>query len=215
VPGSPGRELTSLVPLLAAELNVKRVEFVTTADSLVTLEARPNFRTLGRKFGKETPAAARAVTELTGDSLRAFERGERITVTVGDGDPVVLEPEDLTIVRRASGDLVVQEDGGYFAAIDPTVTDELKGEGLARELVSRIQRMRRDAGLAVSDRVRLALWGDSGVLSAVKVHESWIAQEVLAREVTTGEVEGTYNATATVDLDGHSVGIAITRVENA
>jgi isoleucyl-tRNA synthetase len=214
VPRSHGPMLDQLVPLLATELNVKRVEFATSADRLVTLEAKPNFRSLGKKFGKRTPEAAQEVAKLSGDSLRGFERGEPVAVSAG-GDPVILDAEDLTIVRRASGDLVVKEENGFFAALDPVITDELRAEGLARELVSRVQRMRKEAGLAVSDRIHLWVAGASPVEAAVASHREWIAQEVLARDVTIGEVMGNNNAALQADLDGHAVRVAITKVGNA
>ena len=141
-----------LVGLLANELNVKEVSFLSSADALVTLEAKPNFRSLGKKFGKQTPLAAQAVTALTSEALLAFEKGEPLAISVGN-DAKQLDADDLTIVRRASGKLVVKEAGGYFAAIDATVTPELRTEGLAREIVSRVQRMRKEAGFAVSDRI--------------------------------------------------------------
>jgi len=74
----------------------------------------------------------------------------------------------------------VQAGGGYFAAIDPKITPELRREGLARELISRVQRMRKESGLAVSDRISLVVDGGSDVLEAVKAHQEWIADEVLA-----------------------------------
>jgi isoleucyl-tRNA synthetase len=159
-PNASAESLAPLLPVLASELNVKRVEVATSADALVTLEAKPNFRALGKKFGKRTPLAADAVSQFTSDHLRRFEQGEELVVTV-DGDSHEITADDLTIVRRASGALVVQEEHGYFAAIDPAVTSELRQEGMARELISRVQRMRRDAGLAVSDRIRLGSGGDA------------------------------------------------------
>src|SRR5690606_30618480 len=156
-----------------------------SADALVTLEAKANFRALGKKFGQRTPAAAAAIGALPSDALLALERGEPVTVALdGAQHPVALE--DVTIQRRASGDLVVQEAGGSFAAIDPTLTPALRMEGLARELVSRVQRMRKDEALAVSDRIRVWVSGDDAVREAAAAHRAWIAEEVLARELVIG-----------------------------
>jgi isoleucyl-tRNA synthetase len=205
-------KLQELVPVLATELNVKRVEFVSSGDTLVTLEAKPNFRSLGKKFGSRTPLAAQAVAAFSGDELRAFLREEPLAVSV-DGVSHLLTLDDLTIIRRASGDLVVQEEGGFFAAVDPALTDELKAEGLARELVSRVQRMRKEAGLAVSDRIVLTSKGGPVVHDVLERHGQWIAAEVLAAElVVTNELTGNYDATQTVDLDGVTAQVAITKV---
>ena len=200
-----------LVPLLQGELNVKQVEFAGSADQLVHLEAKANFRTLGKKFGKATPQAAAAVAALGSDALRAFEHGEPLSITV-DGTTRHLDPEDLAIQRRATGDLVVAEAAGYFAAIDPAVSPALRREGLAREVVRGVQRMRKEAGFLVSDRIRLALAGNDEVEAAVREHREWIAGEVLAREVAIGDVQGaSHDAMGEVDLDGSIVRIALTR----
>jgi isoleucyl-tRNA synthetase len=205
--------LAPLLPILASELNVKRVEVATSADALVTLEAKPNFRALGKRFGKQTPLAAEAVSRFTSEHLRAFEHGEPLVVTV-DGDTHQLVADDLTIVRRASGALVVQEEHGFFAAIDPEVTPALRREGMARELISRVQRMRRDAGLAVSDRIRLAIGGDAAVVEAATEHRDWIAGEVLATDVVLGgDVQGNTQARLQVDLDGIRADLALTKDE--
>jgi isoleucyl-tRNA synthetase len=203
-----------LLPLLRAELNVKQVEFASSADALVTLEARPNFRALGKKFGKDTKLAAEAVTRLTSAHLLAFERGEGLGVSVGS-ETHMLDPDDLTIVRRASGDLLVKEGAGFFAALDATVTPELRREGLARELVSRVQNLRKQSGLHVSDRIALRVWGSEEVEEAARAHRAWIAEEVLALDVRVGAAErageGSYHATQAVDLDGHAATVALTR----
>ena len=204
--------LLPLVPLLSAELNVKQVEFASSGDALVTLEARPNFRSLGKRFGKKTPLAAQAVAAFDGDRLRLFLRGEPLVVTV-DGESHELTAEDLTIVRRASGSLVVQEDGGYFAALDPTVTPELRTEGYARELISRVQRMRKEAGLAVSDRIVLAVEGTPEVRAVFESHGDWIAAEVLAAElVVVDDLSSAYEDMHVVDLGGTTAHVAITRI---
>ena len=163
------------------------MEVATSGDALVTLEAKPNFRALGKKFGKQTPLAAEAVSRFTSEhAAPASSRARSCSVTV-DGDTHAITPDDLTIVRRASGELVVQEEHGYFAAIDPAITPSCRQEGMARELISRVQRMRKDAGLAVSDRIvlvdrrrRARCWKRRAT------HREWIASEVLATEVVLG-----------------------------
>ena len=205
------RSFEQLTPLLAAELNVKKVEFATSADALVSLEAKPNFRSLGKRFGKKTPLAAKAVAAFSSDELRAFERGEPLVVSV-DGESHSLIAEDLAILRRSAGALVVQDGGGYFAAIDPEITPELRREGLARELISRVQRMRKESGLAVSDRITLVVGGGPAVVEAVRAHHEWIADEVLATELVVDDESrhGRPDMTA-IDLDGIEARVSITR----
>ncbi|MEP6618408.1 MAG: isoleucine--tRNA ligase [bacterium] len=204
-----------LLHVLAEELNIKCIEIATSGDALVTLEAKPNFRALGKKFGKKTPLAADAVLAFTSDHLRAFENGSELLVTV-DGETHGLDADDVTIVRRASSDLIVEEEHGFFAAIDPTITPILRREGLARELISRVQRMRKDAGLAVSDRIRLSVAGDEEVLEAAREHAAWIADEVLATRVDVGDAGASLEnklARLAVDLDGIHASLALTKEE--
>ena len=216
VPGVPAaatdvrRDVEDLVPLLAGELNVKQVSFLSSADDLVKLEAKANFRSLGKKFGKDTPLAATAVAALHSDALMAFERGEPLAISVGN-ESRVLDPEDLTIIRRASGEMIVKESSGYFAAIDATVTPELRLEGLAREVVSRVQRMRKESGFAVSDRIALAVSSTDEVEAAVRAHEGWIRDEVLALRISIGDKIENSNAAQSADIDGHPASIAIER----
>jgi isoleucyl-tRNA synthetase len=203
--------LKELSPLLAAELNIKKVEFISSADDLVTLKARPNFRSLGKKFGKDTPLAAEAVQALGSEALSEFEAGKPLFVSVGN-ESRELSPEDLTVVRTASGELVVKEEGGYFAALEAVVTHELRLEGLAREVVSRVQRLRKELGFAVSDRITLFVAGGAEIQEAVKAFQKWIADEVLALKVSVGEKIDETHAAHTLDLDGQSVEVALERV---
>jgi isoleucyl-tRNA synthetase len=206
--GARGNEaLAQLIPILARELNVKRVTFAASSDSLVTLTAKPNFRGLGKTFGKNTNEAAAAVRALGTEQLLSLERGEVVRVTAGgETHPVTLD--DLTIERRAAGTYIVEQDGVRFAAIDPTVTDALRAEGIAREVVSRIQRMRKDMGFAVSDRVDLGITGDAAVEAAARTHAEWIGAEVLATNVQVGAGSSTGTE---VDVDGMTVRISLTR----
>jgi isoleucyl-tRNA synthetase len=223
-------EHQTLAPLLRAELNIKAVEWLTSSDSLVTLSAKGNFRTLGKKFAKRTPEAAQAVARLTNDQLRDFEHGRLLEIEVG-GERRPLDPEDVIITHATAGALVVHEGEGYLAAIDPSVTTELAAEGLAREMISAIQRLRKESGFAVSDRIRVEVVGDPAVVAAATTHREWIMHEVLARDLSVGGVGptgptaatgtgvssgtrepiGGFDAVRTLDLDGHSVRIAITR----
>ena len=200
----------SLVPLLAAEVNVKRVELVRSGTDLVTLEARPSFRALGKRFGKATPAAAEAIRRLAPEQVARFEAGERVDVVV-DGATVRLEPDDLTVHRQARGDVVVRADGVVVAALDPALTDELRREGLAREIVSRVQRMRRDAGYRVADRIDLWVAGDPAVVAAAEGHAAYLAGETLARRVGVGEAAEGADLAQETELDGLTLRLAVRR----
>ncbi len=219
VPGDP-TAAAALGTLLASELNVKQVEFVRSTDNLVSLEAKANFRTLGKKFGKETPIVAEAVGVMDADRLRKLAAGESVTIEAG-GVERLIAPDDVAIIRRASGAAVVQENGGYGVALDPTITPELRAEGLAREVISRIQRLRKEAGLAVSDRIAVAVAGDEELEGAVAAHRQHIADEVLAGRLLLGADAGSpfaangngdsWTATQAGDVDGRALRLALTK----
>ncbi|MEJ7808871.1 MAG: isoleucine--tRNA ligase [Gemmatimonadaceae bacterium] len=214
VPGPHDASLDELVPYLRNELNVKDVEFASSSAEFVRLEGKANFRALGKRFGKRTPLAAHAVSALSEDALRAFERGDDVAVWV-EGESHMLTPDDLSVVRRAAGELVVKEEGGYVAALDPAITPALRREGLAREIVSRLQRMRKEAGLEVSDRVTVIVAARNAEIAAVVGEfQDYISSEVLAAKVELdADIADTANATQAVDLDGIPVTLALTRVD--
>jgi isoleucyl-tRNA synthetase len=219
VPGDASA-LEALAPLLATELNVKRIEFVTSTDGLVSLEAKANFRVLGKKFGGITPQVAAAVGTLDDAALRTLAQGGSVEVMVAD-EAREITPEDVTILRRASGAAVVQEDGGYGVALDPSISAELRAEGMAREIVSRVQRLRRDAALEVSDRIRLAVAGDAEIEAVARSFATHIAGEVLATQVLVGGDEGSpyhdgvkensWTARQEGDVDGRVLRLALTK----
>jgi len=200
----------ALVPLLRSEVNVKLVELVVHGTDLVTLEARPSFRALGKRFGKATPEAAEAIRHLPAASVARFEAGDPVTIEL-NGETHALAPGDLTVHRQARGDVVVRADGGVVAALDPTLTEELRQEGLAREVVSRVQRLRRDAGYQVTDRIEVWVSGDGAVEEATRRHADYIAGETLARALTVGRVAPAADLAQDVDLDGLRARLAVRR----
>jgi isoleucyl-tRNA synthetase len=200
-----------LLEVLKDELNVKTVQFLQ-ADDLVSLRAVPNFRQLGKRFGVGTQQAAQRIRELEQASLRTWRAGEAVTIEI-DGMAHALQPEDLELVEEGAGDLVVETDEGCLIALDPTIDDALRAEGLARELVNRIQRVRKDSGLAVNDRIVLAVFGAADVILALQQHSDYVASETLAVDISAGSaVDAAWQgAMQSVDLDGMTVHIGVRR----
>ena len=188
-----------LLEIVRDELNVRRVELLGSSEELVTLSARPNFKALGKKFGKQTQLVAEAIRALESRDLAAFRRGEPLHVAA-DGVRAVLDAEDLEIVQTARGNLATESDGTFTVALDPTITPELRSEGLARELVNRVQRFRKEAGLAVADRIVLHVGGDPELVDATRDFGDFLARETLAREIQLREEVP--SGAQTVDLDG-------------
>jgi isoleucyl-tRNA synthetase len=206
----------ALLEILRDELNVQTVEFIEAAEDLVRYSARPNFRALGARFGKRTPRIADAVRQLSSAQI-AGARGGTLSVEV-DGEVISLEPGDMEIAQEATGDFIVEAEGGFTVALDPTLTPELRAEGLAREVVSRVQRLRKESNFEVADRIRLGVTGGAPVLAAIQAHRDFVMGETLARELELSEAPLSGDAYATVrqlDLDGESVSIGLARIATA
>jgi isoleucyl-tRNA synthetase len=208
-----GPALDALLPVLAAEVNVRQVVVATSDAELVRLRARPNFRALGKRFGKRTPNIAAATTGLAADALRALETGTTAVLEV-DGEQVTLEPGDVRIEREVASDWLVASEGPFVAALDPALDDELRAEGLAREMVSRVQRLRREAGYHFTTRIELYLDADAPLAEALRPHLDAIAGEVLARSVHPGTRAPRPDIEQQLDLDGASARVGLMRFDS-
>ncbi len=201
-----GPAFADLLDILASEVNAKAVEVVASDHDLVTLKGKANFRTLGARYGKETPRAARAVAQLTADELRTIERGEPVRAQGFE-----FRPEDVTVTRAVASDWVVQADGAYVVALDPALSDDLVQEGLAREVVNRVQRLRKEAGYEYTTRIELSVSGAEDVVSATAAFQGFVEGETLARKTVLGAVLDEADVTREVEIDGRRVTIALRR----
>lgn len=208
--GVRGPALEQLLPLLRAEVNVKRIEVVASDTDLVRLRPKPNFRTLGKRYGKRTPIVAAAAAELAPEQLRGLEQGVSATLHV-DGEQAIFHPEDVVIEREVASDWMVASDGPFVAALDPDLDTELKREGLAREVVNRVQRIRKEAGYLYSDRISLWLDGDQPLLDAARAHADFIRGETLARRFEVGARAPKSDLEQQVDIDGQGVVVGVQR----
>ena len=192
--------LTRQLEIVADELNVAEVVVTDDESALAVPSFKANYKTLGRRFGKEMPAAAAAVAALTPDAWRRLQRGEEVRVL---DQPLLAD--DVLVTYAPKGDLVIAAEAGVTVALDTEVDEALRREGLARELTSKLQKLRKDAGLSVGDRVRLSLrTGAPELAAAIDAHRAWIAAEVLAVEVVDGPGEA-------LDVDGHPCEAAVVR----
>jgi isoleucyl-tRNA synthetase len=201
-----GPALADLLDILVAEVNAKAVEVVESDHGLVTLRGKANFRSLGKRYGKTTPQAAAAVSQLTAEQLLQLERGD--AVAAGEWE---FRPEDVTVTREVASDWIVQAQGPYVVALDPTLTDDLIQEGLAREVVNRVQRLRKEADYAYTARIELSLAGDADVLAAVAAYQSYVETETLARRVVLGDVFADADVLRDIDIEGRAVHVALRR----
>jgi len=195
------------VGLVTAELNVKELDFVTDTSELVSYEAKPNYRALGPRFGKKMPQVAAAVAALDAAHVAAvLAEGGEIGVNV-DGSDHSLGPEDITLALQPLEGYEVEAEAGHAVALQLELDDELRREGLAREIVHAVQNARKDAGLEITDRIALTLAGDPDLLAAAQAHQDYLAGEVLATSVA---YDGSTNV-ATAKIDGRDLKIVVSR----
>ena len=207
-----GRRLSeAMVALLADELNVKQVVVLGETGQLLQLLAKPKFGTLGPKYGVKTPTVAQSVSELSQELIEDLRAGNAVEISI-DNEPIRIEPEDVSITEEAQTDMVMANGDGFVAALDTEIDQTLHAEGYARELVNRIQRVRRDIGLEVSDRIRLGIVGSDVLEQAAVEHTEYIAGETLAVEILVGRVEVTALEMIDVEIDELSVAIGIERL---
>ncbi|HWA14983.1 MAG TPA: DUF5915 domain-containing protein, partial [Gemmatimonadales bacterium] len=206
-----GATFERLFPILQAEVNVKRIETAASDTDLVRLKAKANFRSLGKRYGKDTASVAKAVADLTGDELRTLEGGGEVS-RVLNGVQVVYFSEDVVVEREVATSWLVASEGPFVAALDPSLTPELSAEGVARELVHHIQRLRREAGFAMADRIALGIEADEAVLAAVRAHQDFIATETLSRTLEAGQAVAGAEARQAVDLEGTTVTLTARRL---
>lgn len=185
-PPATAAMLDTVGELIARELNVHEVRFVTDPGELVAVTVKPNYRTLGPRFGKAMPALAAAVAALPGaQTARLLESGGTVDVSV-DGAVSALSGDDLLVTARPTEGYAVGQESGMAVGLTTRIDDDLRREGLARELIHAVQNARRAAGLRVEQRILLHLDGSGPVHEALHVHGTHIAQETLATTITTG-----------------------------
>jgi isoleucyl-tRNA synthetase len=203
-----------LLGILQAEVNVKRIETVASDTELVRLRAKPNFRSLGKRYGKQTAEVAKAAERLSADQLRTLEAGGEAGLDV-NGAQVVYFAEDVVVERQVATAWLVESAGPYVAALDPTINSPLAAEGLARELVHHIQRLRREAGYLVTDRIALGLEGPAAVLAAAATHQEFIGAETLARSMQLGRAVAGADLRQDVEIDNLAVTFTVRRHDAA
>jgi isoleucyl-tRNA synthetase len=190
--------------LVIDELNVKSIRYVSEADELGRFEVKPNYRALGPRFGKHMPQVAAAIASLDPARLRD---GGRAGINF-DGQEHEIGPDDVQIVLQPLEGYQVERSGTHAVALNLELDDELRREGLAREVVHAVQAARKTAGLNVEDRIELTLGGDEELLAATRDHEEYVAGETLATSVSYDGADGD---AARTEIEGRPLLIAVSR----
>ena len=195
--------LEAVKELILTETNVKQMSFVENTDGLVTKSAKPNFRTLGKRYGARMKEIAAAFASLDQATISAIQREGTYTLDLPAG-PVALGPEDYQISSQDMPGWLVASEGSLTIALDVEITDALRREGMARELVSRIQNLRKAAGFEVTDRIDTVVYADDPALSgALEEFSSYVCAQTLSRTLSLKPLsEAPAEATAVEWLEG-------------
>jgi isoleucyl-tRNA synthetase len=211
--------------LVTAELNVKELDFVSEEGDLVTYEIKPNYRALGPRFGKHMPQVAAAVGALDPAHVAStVSAGGEVGIAI-DGVDHTLGPDELTLALRPLEGYEVEAEAGHAVALQLEIDEELRREGLAREVVRAVQNARKEADLEITDRIALGLGGDADLVTVAREHEAYIAGETLAGDLafdddggppadvsTSGDGDGAGSAIVVTTIDDRELRISVRRV---
>ena len=208
------RQLEAVKDILLAEVNVKEAEFISDTTGIITKKIKPNFRTLGKKYGAQMKGIAAAFGTFDQKTIGDIQSAGTYTLDI-NGAAVTLEPEDYEIISEDMPGWLVASEGALTIALDIEVNDALRAEGVARELVNRIQNIRKDSGFDVTDKVDVLIFADGSAAEEISAslasYETYLASQTLACSVgfkPLGEAGG--NAVS-VEWDEDEIKITVTR----
>jgi len=200
-------DVRAMEALVLAEVNAKHIELVDEASGVFVKRAKANFKSLGPKAGPQMKEVASAIAALSPDALSALESAGEYTLHLTQG-PFTLSLEDVEVQTDDIPGMAVASERGTTLAVDLALTPALIQEGLAREAVNRIQGLRKDSGLEITDRIRLWVQGSEEAIAAIRAYEAYLCAEVLADSVVVGSgPEQTFRMNS--DLEGNSVELAL------
>ena len=175
-------EIEAVSELIKAEVNVKEIELLDDASGVLVKQIKPNFKVLGPRFGKDMGLISKEIQNLSQEQIAEIDKTGSINIEVS-GKSVTLNSEDVEISSQDIEGLLVANANGITVALDITITDGLRKEGIARELVNRIQNLRKDSGFEVTDKIKVFLQTDETLESAVATNEEYIKSETLTEEL--------------------------------
>lgn len=204
------QQIESIAQLLLTETNVKNLELVNDGEGALVKRVKPDFKKLGPKFGKQMKAAAKAIGELSQADIASLEHNGFIDLTL-DGNAYRVEQSDVEIFSEDIPGWLVANDGPLTVALDITITDELRHEGVARDIVNRIQNIRKDREYDITDRITLTFAPDPIVDTVLKDFGGYIATQVLADAVTEAQLPENAAGIETLDIDDLKVKVLISK----
>ena len=200
-------QVNAVKDLILAEVNVKNIEYITEGDGIIHKKAKANFKTLGKKLGKDMKAAADVIGAFDQYEIAQLEKTNSYILTIG-GTSYTLALEDIEVMTEDIPGWTVASDRDLTVALDVTITDELYSEGIARELVNRIQNIRKDSNFEVTDRIVVTITDHEVVSKAVGQFKDYICNEVLADDIFLNANDGT----VTEIMEGVNVEIGVRKL---
>ncbi len=191
--------IEAMKELILAEVNVKELKFVDNAAGVVVKRVKPNFKALGQRYGKMMKQLAASITEMSQEDILAFEKNGSFTFDI-EGNAAVVELADVEILSEDIPGWLVANEGRLTVALDVTITDELRREGYARELINRIQNIRKTSGFEITDKIHVTIAHNEETDAAIAEYREYMAHQVLAESFTVDAVEAGENVTE-LDFD--------------
>lgn len=175
-------EILAIEDLIKAEVNVKEIELLEDASGVLVKQIKPNFKALGPRFGKDMGLIAKEIQSFSQDQINELDKAGEITI-VSSEKSITLTTEDVEISSQDIPGWLVANSNGITVALDITISDELRKEGIARELVNRIQNIRKDSGFEVTDKIKVQIQNNETIEQAVNANLSYIKSETLTNEL--------------------------------
>ena len=204
------RQLQDVEQLILSEVNVKELEYLEETAGVLVKKIKPDFKKLGPKFGKDMKLVAAAVNQMSQEQIAELESKETIGLALTDKS-IQLDLVDVEISSEDIPGWLVATEGKYTVALDITLTEELKGEGVAREVVNRIQNFRKEAGFEITDKINISLESSDALNRAIENNKNYICSETLAEDLSfVDKIEGT---TFVLEVDAETkTNISLTKV---
>lgn len=175
-------EIEAVSDLIKSEVNVKEIEALEDASDILIKQIKPNFKVLGPRFGRHMKAVSQAINNFEAADIKKFEQNQTFDIEI-NGEIITLQLSDVEITSKDIEGWLVATSGPLTVALDITITEDLKEEGTARELVNRIQNLRKDSGLELTDRIVVSLLSNKHIVNAVNSNIDYIKTETLSDEV--------------------------------
>lgn len=200
--------IEAMAPLILSEVNVKKLKFVASDEGILVKRIKPDFKKLGPKFGKQMKAVAQAVAAMSQAEINALDRDGFIELGV-NGENCRIDVADVEIHNEDIPGWLVANEGAVTVALDVTIPEELRREGVARELVNRIQNIRKSRDYAITDRINVVIAPGEFVDGAVADFADYIGRQVLAASIETAPVDAPLDDEV-LEIDGNEVRVKVT-----